>query len=172
MELILSYDLLDAEGKSSRGCVASVRPHDAGSPLSALPEFSDEGVRYASQSTYDVELTDGRRMRVFWNSVLFGDDVDAEAIMEGPCILAAVDAFGRHELIIRSEPTMDNRLGVTVSNRAGKVLLLGMGDIIRDEKGNHSFFAEGRETFQWRRASPSSCGHTNYAVKNGGTHPK
>ncbi len=171
MDLMLSYELFDAEGNSRRGGVASVRQPDGALLLSDLPSPSEPGVRYEPESTYHVDLTDGRFIRVFWNAALFGQQLDVDSIMRGPCVLATVDAFGRHELTVRSEPTVDNRLGVTVSNPSGKVLLLGMGDIIEDEQGNH-LVAQGRETFQWRKASPSSCAHTNYAVKNGGTLPK
>lgn len=171
MELILSYELLDAEGRSCRGGVASVRPYSKNAALADRPQFTEDGISYEPHCTYDVELTDGRVIRVFWNANLFGGALDVDALTSGPCVLGAVDAFGRHELIVRSEPTVNNRLGVSVCNRTGKVLLLGMGDIIQDGKEAH-LVAEGRETFQWRRASPSSCAHTNYAVKNGGTHPK
>ena len=90
--------------------------------------------------------------------------------MKGPVVLAIVDAFGRHDLIVKSEPTENGRLGVTVENREGKVLLLGMGDILADEEHRY-FISQGAEVYQWRRASPSSCAQTNYTVKNPGTGP-
>jgi hypothetical protein len=152
--------------------VASVGPPSKSPSFADTPQFIEDGVRYAANCTYDVKLTDGRLMRVFWNANLFGDALNVNALTNGPCVLGVVNAFGNHELIVRSEPTMDNRLGVTVCNRNGKALLLGMGDIFQDGQDAY-LIAEGRETFQWRKASPSSCGHTNYTVKNGGgTHPQ
>jgi hypothetical protein len=72
--------------------------------------------------------------------------------------------------VVRSEPTVDDRLGITITNRKGKALLIGIGDLVEGATGYY-FAAQGQEVFQWRKASPSSCAHTNYAVRNPGTTP-
>ena len=171
MDLILSYELKDETGRSTRGGVASIVLSNAKSGTFHHPEFSEAGVQYAPSHTYDVELTDGRFLRVFWNAPLFDKRLDVDSLTKGPCIIAVINAFGKYELIVRSEPSLNKRLGVSISNRKGKVLLMGMGDILEDKQGAY-LVAEGRETFQWLRASPSSCAHTNYTVRRPGTVPK
>jgi hypothetical protein len=172
MELIMSYGLFfDDEAVASHGGVAEIyRPAGEGDPPSAMAGISETDFRHHHEATYVVELTDGRRVRVFWNANLFGERFAHESLQAGPCVLARIDAFARYKLVARSEPTVDHRLGVTISNEEGKVLMLGVGDVVKGEHGHH-LVVQGHETYQWRAASPSACAHTNYAVRNPGTTP-
>jgi hypothetical protein len=170
MELIFSYGLVDSTGKARQGISEEVyRPR---SPFLSdyAKEMSGDSFSTSDESTFFATLSDGRTICIYWNAVLFDGEVRVSEIQAGPRILAIVRAFGHHDLVARSEPTTDGRLGVNIHNREGKVLLTGLGDVGVSESGPW-FAAQGREIFRWQRASPSSCAHTNYAIRNPGTTP-
>lgn len=87
--------------------------------------------------------------------------------------IALVEVRDGQVWILRSEPTLDNRIGLTISNSKGKPLFTGIGDLTEVEyaplrpgvkpKKGHAFAFVFSEIYSWRRSSPLSCAHTSGA---------
>jgi hypothetical protein len=115
--------------------------------------------------------------RIYWSDEVFGTDGDAQLLMndrEGvPLDIALIEVRPGQVWILRSEPTMDDRVGITISNSSGKVLFTGIGDVTPVEftplkpdlkpKQGHILTFVFNEVYRWRRSSPMSCGHTSGA---------
>jgi hypothetical protein len=172
MDLIFSYELFGEGGEQSRG--SAVRTV-TGSEQSQ-PHFPGSDVRCDCESVETIYLSDGRVIKVFWAQGLFDHEGDLHSLLRAPRDLALIDAFGKYVFLCKAEPTVDERIGIAIVNERGKTILVGTGDVLTERDPNGEEFpylvAFGQEVYKWRRASPSSCAHTSYAVKNPGTFPK
>jgi len=141
---------------------------------------------YCESSSLDVDLenvdsiflSDGRVVKVFWATDVFGPEGDVSLLMaEGVRDLALIETFEGQVLIAKSEPTLDDRIGVSIVNEENKTLFTGVGDLIeidlteREYQGpqpgyqGRQFLAYLEDTYQWRQSSPSGCAHTNKYIR-------
>jgi hypothetical protein len=111
---------------------------------------------------------------VAWGATdIFGPDGNALLLLDNQeGIPRDIALFQFHEgetWIARSEPTLDNRLAITVANEKNKVLLTGIGDLVEIDfeplkpdlppKKGHQLIVTYHETYKWKQSNPGGCAH-------------
>jgi hypothetical protein len=174
MTLLASYEFILRDGEVLRGTTLSTEVI----AQERQPEFpgSDcdlEGVEVIT--TTDARFTP----KIFLAADVFGPDGEASLLMEdldGELRdIALLEVREGQVWIVRTEPTLDDRVGVTIANADGKVLFTGIGDVtpveftplregLKRKRGHVLTFAFS-EIYKWRRSSPMQCGHTAGAYR-------
>jgi len=162
----ISYEFVVSRGKRIRG--ASTWTTTQRHPTQ--PSFKGCRMKCDLENVDVVQLSDGRKLTIFWNEALFGPKGKPKRLLERAYDLALIRTFERQVLLARSEPTLDGRIGIWVVNQEGKPLFTGVGDLVAFPKpiGIEQLLASFEPTFRWRRSSPSACAHTNSYVRKDG----
>jgi hypothetical protein len=174
MTLIATYEFTLKDGEVIRGATlyTELRQHDR------QPEFPGSNIRCDLERVEVIVTSDSRfTPKIFWSDEVFGTNGNAQLMREDregvPLDIALLEIREGQTWIMRSEPTMDDRIGITISNDKGKVLFTGLGDLtpveytplrpdLKPKQGNIFTFSFS-EVYKWRRSSPFSCGHTSGA---------
>lgn len=195
MSLLAHYEFTLKDGEVIRGTTL----HTKIERQDRHPEFPGSKIRCDLDRTHVIVTSDARfAPKIFWSNDVFGTDGDAQLLRlerDGlPLDIALIEIREGQTWIVRSEPTMDNRIGISVSNSSAKVLFTGIGNLfpvqytplrpnLRPKQGNILTFVFN-EVYSWRRSSPLSCGHCagattvpapaawpDYSAPDGGTTP-
>lgn len=171
--MLISYEFYSREGEPIRGSTLYTEIVED----KRQPEFPGSDIRCDLQRVEAVTTSDGHfSPRVYWRDDVFGTEGSPDILLEDrdgvPLDIALVQLREGETWIVRAEPTMNNRIGVTISN-SRKPLFVGVGDLSEVEytplrerlspKRGTSFTFTFSEIFSWRRGSPFSCGHTSGA---------
>jgi hypothetical protein len=171
-----TYEVSLAEGEFLKGATIGM---DIG-PERVQPGFEGSDIECDLERVFRLRTTNGDLApKIFWADSIFGADGDARLLLEDRKgalhDIALIQVTEDEVWIARSEPTLDNRLGITVANEENKVLLLGLGDLIEVDlepttpelppKKGHQLIVTLHESYKWKHASPSGCGHTTGSVR-------
>jgi hypothetical protein len=172
MALLASYEFTLRDGEVLRGATLYTELR----PEKEQPEFPGSDIRCDLEHV-EVVTTSDRRFtpRIYWSDEVFGPQGNAELLMQDrdgvPLDIALFYVRRGQTWIVRAEPTMDDRVGISIANRNGKVLFTGIGDVTPVEftplrpglepKSGHVLTFTFNEVYKWRRSSPMSCGHTS-----------
>lgn len=193
MALLASYEFTLSDGEVIRGATLYTKIE----PQSSQPDFPNSDIQCDLERVEVVTTSDARfTPKIFWSNAVFGPEGNAKLLLEEregvPLDIALVEIRKGQTWVVRSEPTMNDRLGITIANDKGKVLFVGIGDLtpvefvplkkgLKPKKGHVLTFVFN-EIYSWRRSSPMRCGHTSgadqqaspaiypdYSVPDGGT---
>jgi hypothetical protein len=178
MSVLLTYHFILEDGAVLRGAAlrSKVQPEEC------QPEFPGSDIRCDLERVEIVILSDARfAPKIFWSDEVFGANGNAQLLLderEGvPLDIALIELTPSGPVwIMRSEPTTDDRIGMTVSNSKGKVLFAGIGDLtpvellplkknLKPRKGHVVTFGF-HEIYKWRRASLGGTAHTTGSVRH------
>ena len=193
MSLLASYEFTLKDGEVIRGTTL----YKTIQPQKRQPDFPESSIRCDLDRVEVIVTSDARfTPKIFWSDEVFGTNGDARILREErdgvPLDIALIEVREGQTWIVRSEPTMDDRIGIAISNSKGKVLFTGIGDLTPVEftplkqdlkpKSGHVLTFVFSEVYSWRRSSPMSCGHCsgadrkespavypNYSSPDGGT---
>jgi hypothetical protein len=171
MPMLASYEFILRDGEVLRGATlySELRREEY------QPDFPGSDIRCDLERVEVIATSDERFMpKIFWSDEVFGESGDA-ALLTGdrqdPLDIGLIQIREDQVWIIRSEPTIDDRIGISVFNDRGKVLFTGVGDLTPVEysplrhglppKKGHVLTFTFHEVFKWRRSSPMECGHTS-----------
>jgi hypothetical protein len=159
----ITYEFVVSRGKRIRG--ASTWTTSERRPTQ--PSFKGSAMKCDLDNVDVVQLSDGRKLAVFWNDELFGPKGRPKRLLQRAHDLALIRTFERQVLLARSEPTLDGRIGIWVVNQEGKPLFTGIGDLVEFPPpiGVEQLLASVEPTFRWKRSSPSGCAHTNSYIR-------
>lgn len=174
MTLLLNFEFILRDGEVARGTSL----YKTREPQKRQPDFPGSDIKCDLERVEVVVTTDLRiRPKIFWRDDVFGKNGNGLLLTEErdgiPLDIALIEALEGQVWILRSEPTLDNRIGITISNSKGKVLFTGIGDLtphtftsenpdLKPVQG-HIFTFFFNEIYSFRRSSPMSCGHTSGA---------
>lgn len=161
------------------------------------PEFHGSEIKCDLERVFTLKTSNaGLNPKIFWADDIFGAEGDGLLMLghhQGvPHDIALLQVHENETWIARSEPTLDKRLAITVSNQKNKVLLLGVGDLVEVDfepnrpglppKKGHELIATLHETYKWIQSNPVSCASCagsvrqstpaawpNYSAPDGGT---
>lgn len=174
MGLLLSFEFFDRDRSPIRGATLYSQYVQEEEP----PPFPGTDIRCDLERVELITTSHDRiQPKVFWNDELFGPEGRIDSMLDDrggePLDLALIQIREDREdftWIIRSEPTMNGRIGVTISNTR-KPLFVGIGDITEVEftplreglprKSGHIFTFTFHEIYSWRRGSPFGCATTS-----------
>lgn len=174
MTLLLNFEFTLRSGEVVRGTslykTFELQEHQ--------PDFPGSDIKCDLERVEVVVTTDPRiRPKIFWREDVFGVNGNGLLLTEErdgvPLDIALIEALEGQVWILRSEPTLDQRIGITISNSNGKVLFTGIGDLtphtftsenpdLKPVQG-HIFTFYFSEIYSFQRSSPMSCGHTSGA---------
>jgi hypothetical protein len=165
----LTYDFTLDNGERIKG--GSLRTEI--NPERDQPEFPGSDIQCDLENVDSIVLSDDRTVQVFWAQDVFGPDGDPLLLMEDqPRDLGLIVTCEGQTWILRSEPTLDDRIGLNISNERGKTLFTGVGDLVEiAEPRIHQLIASFDAVYRWRRSSPKACAHCHGAVRKGGGGP-
>jgi hypothetical protein len=126
--------------------------------------MDDPSQQFDTENADTINLSDGRKLSVYWTNELFGSAGDPRRLMEKRRLSAITFSSRGQKLLVWTEPTLDDRIGIAIHNDCGKVLFTGIGDVIYGSHGPE-FISFGSAEYAWRNASPSGCAHTDWAKK-------
>jgi hypothetical protein len=112
-----------------------------------------------------IEMSDGETAMVYWDAEVFGEGGDPDLVMREERDLALILNCEGEIWIGRSEPTLDGRIGLAVYNERGKILMVGIGDLVTLPGGKKRLQGGLENPFSWRAASPKACAHVKPYVK-------
>lgn len=174
MTLLLNFEFMLRDGEIVRGTGL----YKTVQPQRYQPDFPGTDIKCDLERVEVIVTTDPRiRPKVFWREDVFGVNGNGLLLTEErdgvPLDIALVEALEGQVWIVRSEPTLDSRIGITISNTNGKVLFTGIGDLtphtftsedpeVKPIQG-HFFTFYFSEVYSFRRSSPMSCAHTSGA---------
>jgi hypothetical protein len=176
MTLLLSFEFLLRDGSMSRGATLYTKYIREGEQ----PHFPRSDIRCDLEHVELITTSDDRfQPKVFWNNEIFGPEGRIDPMLDDrdgePLDLALINIREDNDdftWILRSEPTIDGRIGVTISN-SRKPLFVGIGDITEVEftplreglpsKSGHIFTFTFHEIYSWRHGSPIGSAHTSGA---------
>jgi hypothetical protein len=84
--------------------------------------------------------------------------------MEKRRLSAIIFSSRGQKLLVWTEPTLDDRIGIAIHNDCGKMLFTGIGDVIDGSHGPE-FISFGSAVYAWRTASHSGYAPTDWAKK-------
>jgi hypothetical protein len=177
MPLVASYEFTLKGGEVIRGATLYSKTERQ----EKQPHFPGSNIRCDLERVEVIHTSDARfRPRIFWSDQIFGKDGNAQLLKElrneGPLDIALVEVQKDCQpWIVRSEPTLDDRIGITVSSSKGQVLFTGIGDLTPVEftprkpelkpRQGHILTFVFREVYSWRMYNPMDCGHTTGSVR-------
>jgi hypothetical protein len=150
------------------------------------PKFPGSNIECDMDNVDHIKFSGPNRVvKVYWSKRIFGLEGNRRLMSEeGLHDVALVETcggdIGGHLLIVRGEPTTDDRIGFSIANKRNKVLFAGTGDIIKvgyyTVESNErieldTLVATFKITYPWKRASVQGCAHGSGAVRNTGTTP-
>lgn len=171
--ITLTYDLTLRDGKRIKG--ATLRTITGAEERQ--PDFPGSKIKCDLETVDTVTTTHsslGITPKFFWAEEIFGREGNPLLLLEDregiPQDIALIHIREGQTWIVRSEPTLDNYLGITVSNERNKVLFAGTGDLVEVEftplkpnlppKQGHQLIMTIQEIYRWKYSSPMSSGHT------------
>jgi hypothetical protein len=142
-------------------------------PEQDQPRFSGANLECDLESVDRIILSNGRIVKVFWEKSIYGRDGDMSALMKEPRDIALIVTCEGQVLVGKSEPTMDNRIAFTIANEQGKVLYVGMGDLIEvnEPLSHQQLLASIENIYSWRSSSPKACAHCHGSVRKPSGRP-
>jgi hypothetical protein len=173
MALLATYKFALKGGEIIRGATLYTKIE----PKECQPEFPGSDIR-CDLERVNVVITSNPRFvpNIFWSDEIFGTKGDARLLCQGddmPRDIALIEIPGCQTWIMRSEPTADERIGITIANTKGRVLFTGIGDITAVEfiplkahlrpKQGHVFTFSFNAVYPWKMANPMDCAHASGA---------
>jgi hypothetical protein len=131
MALLAPYEFALKSGEIIRGATLYTkierREHQ--------PDFPGTDIR-CDLERVNVVVTSGQRFspHIYWCDEIFGTNGDAQLLRQAredgmPRDIGLIEIPDCQKWIIRSEPTVDGRIGITILNSKGRILFCGIGDI-------------------------------------------
>lgn len=159
----MTYEFILENGERTKG--ASLWTTTG--PEREQPAYPGSNIECDLESVDSIILSDGRIIKVFWAREIFGQTGEPLLLREGPRDLALILTFEGEVLIARSEPTLDDRIGLSVHSEQGRVRLTGIGDLVEIKEPSRTYQLVGdlESVYSWRKLSPSSCAHTNSSIR-------
>lgn len=138
------------------------------------PKFPGSRLECDLDNVDSVILSDGRVIKAFWAKNVFGPDGDPLLLMKEPCDLALILTFEGQTLIGRAEPTLDDKIGLSISNERNRVLFTGVGSLVEiyEPVQGYQLIANLQAVYNWRRSSPSGCAGMFPAIRKDRYPPK
>lgn len=130
-----------------------------------------------------VFLSDGHMAKFYWAQGLLTPDGEPQRLLEGLTDLAIITAACEGPWLVRSEPTIEDRVGVFVINEDGKPLFTGVGDLVevevtpvgepggRSPKRAQQLIVTFEAVYSWRASSPKACAHCHGSARKGNYGP-
>jgi len=110
-----------------------------------------------------------RIIKVFWNKEIFGPAGNPTLLKTGHHDLALIEFFEGQVFVGRSEPTIDDRIGLAIVTEKGRTLFTGVGDLLEIPAPApvpyHQLIASLDLVYQFKAASPSGCAHIRPYVR-------
>jgi hypothetical protein len=174
MALLATYAFVLRDGEVVKGTTmyADIRAEER------QPEFSGCDMVCDLDHVEVVTTSDERfTPKIFWSNDIFGPKGNGELLLEHRNgHLLDIGLFHVREgqtWLIQTEPTLDDRIGVAISNESGKTLFTGVGDLTPVEfiplreglepKSGHVFTFVFNSVYNWRHSSPFGSAHTSGA---------
>jgi hypothetical protein len=167
LDIVLTFEVVLLSGKTIQGSAVRVESIE----VDDHPSVDGLDTSLDLTSVDRVILSDGQNMDVYWADDLFGPSGDPRILKHEPRAVAVLLAYDHPPFVLRTEPTLDGRLGITIEEH-GKVRFVGRGDLLETEDGIE-FVSSGKEIYPFRPGNPSGCGcaHTDWAKRKKGSRP-
>lgn len=163
----IAYKFFLRDGEEMRGASLSTWS----GPEDSQPRTGASDIECDLSSVDTILLTEDRSVKIYWARGLFDVKGGPAVLMEEPRDVALITNCEGGVWVVRSEPTVDGRIGLSVANEAGKALFIGTGDLIelRDPDDDpYQLIAVFEHVYQWRQSSPKACAHCHGAIRKGG----
>ena len=177
MSILFSYRFVNEDAKRLDG--TTLWSHDR--PEKTQPKFPRTSIKCDLERVTHVETSEGvLAVKIYWSDEIFGSDGNGLLLKEGkpggpPRDIALLELHAGQAWIVRSEPTLDDRIGVVVANVYGMPLMAGVGDLTPVDftpvrkglppKRGHIFTCLLREIYSSRVQNPTGPAHTSGAAR-------
>ena len=163
-EAIILYDFVH-DGKHLKGASWSIEKEHA----KVQPNFPEAKLKCDLDDIDIIKMNDDIKVKIYWAKDIFGSDGDIMLLKKEPKELALVELCEGQMLLARSEPTVDDRIGLQISNKYNKVLFFGVGDLVQEPYNSqeYHFVVHFRELYSWKSPNPGSCGTVTGGAKKG-----
>jgi hypothetical protein len=150
----MTYDFVIYQDRHKGHVTESTSGEEPGAPT-----FAGTHDHWHLADVDTITLSRGQEAKVFWDAEIFGDRGDPERLLQEERDVALILNCEGESWIGRSEPTLDGRIGLAVYNDKGKVLMVGVGDLVTLANGTRRLQGAVENPFSWRAASPKGCHH-------------
>lgn len=170
--MFINYEFLLKGGKITRGTTKRkvIESHKC------QPEFPGSDIRCDLERVEAIVTSDDLyRPRIFWSDEVFGVHGNGRLLKEAQLDIALIDIPDCQTWLMRSEPTLDDMVGLTVINSKGRLLFAGIGDLVPTEfepidRASKLMPIQGfvftywiKEVFRWGTPNPVGSAHTSGA---------
>jgi hypothetical protein len=161
LDVVLTFEFVLLNGEHIQGSAVRVETIE----VDEHPRVGGVDITLDLTAVDRVILSDGQSIDVYWADDLFGPSGDPDILKREPREAAVLLAYDHPPFVLRTEPTLDGRLGITIEEDR-KVRFVGRGDVLETEDGI-AFISSGKEIYPFRPGNPSGCGcaHTDWAKK-------
>ena len=162
-EASVSYDFTDSRGRRFKGL--ALRTETRGEK--AHPKFPTTDIKCNLANVDIIHLRHGAEVKIFWDKLIFGPKGDVLMLKQKARDSALVVSCEGQVLIARTEPLSDGRIGCSVYNAEGRVVLIGVGDLAAtDDKGRlDTLVATLSLPYEGMTWSPKGCAHVRPYIK-------